>query len=322
MRALLHALVRVLAAFGVLNLALGALHPSFDGNWLWLGVAAEGGFGALLVLAFALAVLGWPLWRDRRLASSTARLVVLAVAIGCAADVIGFYRALAAGGITTSIPVPLSLGSALVLLAFAARPPRPMAGGRLRGLALHGLAAATWVALLIASVAVTDYARPADAIIVFGARVLPSGQPSDALRDRTLTAIALHHRGLAPVLVFSGGKGDDAPVSEPEAMRRLAIAEGVPPDAIVLDETGVNTAATVAATAALARRHGWQRLLMVTHDYHCARVKLESARAGLNVFTVPAVQARPLLGKPYFVLREGVAWVWYWLRPLKTRPSP
>ncbi len=315
-RPLLDAFVRVVAAFGVINLALGLVHPALDANWLWLGLAVDGRWGGLVVALFALAVLGWPWWRGRW--RTAARAVLIAVALACVADVVGYYRALADGAIRTVLSVPLSALCALAISTWALRPPSAESARWWAHGVRHGLAVGLWVGGLVGSIAVTDYARPADAIVVFGAAVWSDGRPSDALRDRTRTALDLYRRGLAPTLVFSGGHGPQAPISEPEAMRRMALADGVPPTAIVLDEQGINTAATVAAAAALARERGWGRVLMVSHDYHCARIKLACARQGLRAYTVPAVEPLPLLGKPYYIFRELVAMAWYWVHPLKT----
>lgn len=147
------------------------------------------------------------------------------------------------------------------------------------------------------------------------------GTASQALEDRTRTAIALYKAKLAPLLIFPGGSGAGA-VSEPEAMRWMALAEGVPDSAIVLDEAGLNTDATVANTAALFERRHLKSALAVSRSYHLPRVKMAYARAlsgkSVDVYTVPATESQPLTAKPSFMAREVVAlWVYY-LRPLET----
>lgn len=316
LRPLLDAFVRIVAVFGLLNLALALVHPALDANWLWLGLAADARAGAAAVSLFAAAVLGWQRWRGR--ARVIARVVVGLIALACLVDAVGYYRVLADGHIHSGLPIPLSLVCALAFAAWAIRPPASARQGWPARLLWHGVAAALWVGGLVGSIAVTDYARPADVIVVFGAGVWSDGRPSDALRDRTRTALDLYRRGLAPTLLFSGGHGAHAPHSEPEAMRRMAQADGVPAEAIVLDETGLNTAATVAAVAALAPERGWRRVLMVSHDYHLARIKLACVRRGLTAYTVPAIEPLPLAGKPYYVFRELAAMAWYWVHPLKT----
>src|SRR5438105_2386398 len=80
------------------------------------------------------------------------------------------------------------------------------------------------------------------------------------LADRVATACQLYREGRAPKLIFSGGPGD-GPVTEPEAMRRLAGRLGVPDDAILLDPRGLSTDATVRDTAPLFQTLGIRRVL-------------------------------------------------------------
>src|SRR5262249_10495295 len=136
---------------------------------------------------------------------------------------------------------------------------------------------------------------------------------SQALADRVRTAVELYNQGLVTHLLFSGGPGDGA-VSEPQAMRQVAMAAGVPADAILLDEAGLNTDATVRHTCAEFDRMSASRVLVVSHAYHLPRVKLAYQRAGWDVRTVPARQSRRLRSEPTFVAREVVAiWAYYFL---------
>lgn len=171
----------------------------------------------------------------------------------------------------------------------------------------HPLAVAAAAGLLLLAhlftFGCTDYRRSADAIVVFGARVYADGTPSEALADRTRTGIELYKSGCADTLVFSGGPG------EPQAMRRMALAAGVPDAAIVLDEAGLDTAATVRN---LRGRFG--RVLAVSHYYHNARVKLAARREGLACATVPCRMSRRLAAEPRYVARELLAFAAYYLR--------
>lgn len=142
----------------------------------------------------------------------------------------------------------------------------------------------------------TDYRRPAEAIVVFGAK-----PGSLALHDRVREGVRLYHEGRAPVLVMSG-----AP-DEVKDMARLARLDGVPESAIARDPEGLNTAATL-------RNLRHRRVIAVSHDYHLARIKLAASRRGLECYTVPCAESRPLARKPYYVAREGAAFVFYYLR--------
>lgn len=84
-------------------------------------------------------------------------------------------------------------------------------------------------------------ARPAQVIVVLGARVYPDGHLSHALADRLETALRLYRAGRAPTVLVSGADED-----EPGAMRRWLEARGVPPTAIVEDAGGIDTYSTMA----------------------------------------------------------------------------
>lgn len=161
----------------------------------------------------------------------------------------------------------------------------------------------------------TDYRRKADAAVVFGCRVYADGTLSAALQDRVRTGIELYQQGLVRFLVMTGGPGS-GDVHETQAMRRFAINNGVPPECILVDEDGWSTDRSVASTVPLCEKLGLKRVLAVSHDFHLPRIKLAYARAGRNVFTVPARQKYRLAARPFLLARETVALWAYYLRPL------
>lgn len=136
-----------------------------------------------------------------------------------------------------------------------------------------------------------------------------------ALADRVRTACELYRGGFAPTLVFSGGPGDGA-ISEPEAMRNMALSLGVRGEDIVLDNDGLNTRATVANTGVLVKSRGLRRVLAVSHFYHLPRVKLQFQRASIDAFTVPATEPYTLTKMPVLMAREVLAYWSYFLKPV------
>src|SRR5213595_2169087 len=79
-----------------------------------------------------------------------------------------------------------------------------------------------WAAVVVA-VALAgahDEARSADAIAVLGAAQY-NGRPSPVFRARLDHAAALYQRGLAPVVLVTGGVGSGDTVSESEVRRPL-----------------------------------------------------------------------------------------------------
>jgi vancomycin permeability regulator SanA len=164
----------------------------------------------------------------------------------------------------------------------------------------------------------TDYRRPADAALIFGARVYANGQPSELLANRIRTGVELYREGLVPMLVMTGGDGADG-WNEAEAMRLVAIADGVPADAVVIDGSGVNTEASVAdvtrlvADGSVPLPHG--TLITVSQAYHLPRVQLAFAAGGIDVLTVPAHDPKFIVEMPILIGREVLA---FWAYDLRT----
>ena len=243
-----------LAAFTAVNLVLGIASPRLGCNWIWINVSdAPATPGWFLLLFFAAGVLAG--CRIKPYFRVVVRLVGAIVAVICLRDAYAYYKLLFGGVIQTTFPLPLSLILGLVLAAWAVWPPDAQ---RRLGLwpSMVRVGLAFWAAgfCLLAQVLTfgsTDYRRPADAIVVFGAGVYRDGSPSLALFDRTRTGCLLYKQGMGKWLVLSGGPGAGA-VTEPQAMRRLALGMDVPEAAIILDEKGDNTLATVANARRLA----------------------------------------------------------------------
>ena len=149
----------------------------------------------------------------------------------------------------------------------------------------------------------------ADALVVLGARVLPGGEPSGALRARTEHAVALYHRGVAPRLVFTGGVGVNSP-SEARVMLQLATRMGVPAEACVLEEASHSTDDNARLTAVLLRELGARRVVVVSDPYHLLRARNYFRLYGFEVATSPALETErnlDTMDRIYWTVREAVA---------------
>lgn len=113
---------------------------------------------------------------------------------------------------------------------------------------------------------------------------------------------------------MSGGPGEGS-VHETEAMRNLAIAQGVPAAAIRLDRLGLDTASKVRTTVDWLGRSPLRRLLAVSHGDHLPRIKLCYQRSGCEVFAVPARQRDVFPNQLLLTAREVAAYWWCDLSP-------
>lgn len=327
---ILRAVSLFFGCFSLLSFLLGLVVPGFDANIWWIDFRLLPGrlpAAALPVVSASLlayALLGVPAGRSRWLLGAGLGFLTAFIAL----NTVQFYLLLIfrPDAIRTDFPVPLSL----FLLLPACLMVRDVWRGRTGTAAVR---MRDWVRAVLMLVFLclafpvaqmfcfgfTDYRRPADAVVAFGARAYADGRLSTALYDRTRTAVALYHAGLAPALIFSGGPGDGA-VHETEAMRRFAQKSGVPEAAIFRDEQGLSTQHTVDNTVPLFRERGYTRVLAVSQFYHLPRIKLAYLRAGagteFEVYTVPAERSEILYALPWFMLREVAAFWYYYLRPL------
>ena len=313
-----------LGAFTALNVVGMLRVPLFDANvwWVdppsvprWAGLALYCAV-ALALVAYAVAprMAAWRRWTTVALCAAFAAMAVL--------NAVDFYTVWGDGVIAPGVPVPLSVivTAALGFVAWAAV--RPPARGRRRwpaaAVLLFTLATCViaFPVLQVWFFGLTDYRRPADVAVVFGAQVHPGGVPSASLRDRMTTAVQLYRRRLVRRLIVSGGVGESG-YNEALVMRDMAVEAGVPAKAVIIDSMGVNTDATVRNTMPfLAGPDGPMKTLAVSQFYHLPRVKLAYQRAGAEVLTVPAAGNGDNHRLPHLVAREVPAFWVYYLRAI------
>jgi vancomycin permeability regulator SanA len=311
-----------LGGFSALNLLGECRTRWFDANLWWIDLHFLPTLLARLVLLLAsLAFLCYGAGIGRARLRLPIRIVTAMMGLFTIANTIAYYDLLLHHRIYAGPLLPASFALTITLVCvFLALGQPPV---RLRR--QHGGVASILLALIACLVAfpllqiytfgVTDYRRPADAIVVLGALAYADGTPSDALADRVRTAVDLYQQGYAPLLIFSGGPGAGK-FSEPQCMRLMALRLGVPDKAMVLDEQGLNTQMTVNNTCRLFPSLHVHRFIAVSHFFHVPRIKMAYLRAGWNVYTVPAVKPQLHSGVRFLVCRE-VAGLWvYYLRPL------
>ncbi len=157
-----------------------------------------------------------------------------------------------------------------------------------------------------------------DCAVVFGAAVWPGYYgpvASHALADRTLSAAELYKSGLVECIILSGADSVYG-AHEVDVMTDLLIAAAVPESIIELDREGVNTATTIDNLAAE------RSYILVSNDFHLARIGLLAQRAGLQAgphnsqegFALHAAAYQSggrYIKEYYFTAREAVA-LWYY----------
>jgi len=135
-------------------------------------------------------------------------------------------------------------------------------------------------------------AQPADAIVVFGAAEY-DGRPSPVYKARLDHAAQLYHRGLASMVISTGGAGEDPRFTEGAVGREYLRTLGIPDAQLIAETQSADTAASARRVANIMRANGMASCLAVSDGYHMFRIKRMLGREGIVVYASPRPNSRP-----------------------------
>lgn len=137
--------------------------------------------------------------------------------------------------------------------------------------------------------------RQVVAVVALGSGLIEGRVPPllarrlDGARRAWDEAIAVGGR---PVLVTSGGQGEDEPRSEAEAMAEYLVEHGAPPAAILTETESRTTQENLANTATLLAERGITGpVAVVTNNFHAFRAAMMMRRAGVAGYALGAPTA-------------------------------
>jgi uncharacterized SAM-binding protein YcdF (DUF218 family) len=185
-----------------------------------------------------------------------------------------------------------------------------------RLLLLAAAAAALFVAITAVQVVRTaslEEIHPADAIVVFGAAEY-SGRPSPVLRARLDRALELFQRGMAPIIITTGGAASDPSFSEGGVGRDYLMRHGVAESSLIAETRGRDTSESAVRVAVIMRANGLRSCVAVSDAYHVFRIRKLLEHEGISpVYVAPRPDSRPhsVLQRTMAVLREATSYlVW------------
>ena len=148
-----------------------------------------------------------------------------------------------------------------------------------------------------------DEARPADAIVVFGAAEY-DGRPSPVYKARLDQAAQLYHRGLAPMVIITGGSGGDPRFSEGVVGREYLKTLGIPDSQLIAETQSDDTAESARRVSTIMYVNSMHSCLAVSDGYHIFRIKKMLQREGITAYGAPRPNSRP----QSFWRRQESAW--------------
>jgi uncharacterized SAM-binding protein YcdF (DUF218 family) len=158
-----------------------------------------------------------------------------------------------------------------------------------------------------------EQVHPADAIVVFGAAEY-AGHPSPVLRARLDHAFDLYEKGIAPIVITTGGAASDPSFSEGGVGRDYLIHRGIPERNLIGETQGSDSAQSAVRVAVIMRTNGLHSCIAVSDAYHVFRIKKLLEHEGIGpVYVSPRPGSRPhsLVQRAYAVLREACSYlVW------------
>src|SRR5579862_2287507 len=184
----------------------------------------------------------------------------------------------------------------------------------LRLLVLAIVAVATFMAVTgvqIVRTASLEEIHPADAIVVFGAAEY-SGRPSPVLRARLDHALEVFHRGVAPVVITTGGAAADPTFSEGGVGRDYLMHHGVPERSLIAETQGHDTSESAERVGVIMRANGLHSCIAVSDAYHVFRIRKLLEHQGVGpVYTAPRLESRPhsIFQRAEAALREATSYL-------------
>jgi uncharacterized SAM-binding protein YcdF (DUF218 family) len=154
-----------------------------------------------------------------------------------------------------------------------------------------------------------DEARRADVIIVMGAAEY-RGRPSPVLRARIDHALDLYRRKLAPRILTTGGAGGDPVYTEGEVARNYLVRQGVPSEAILVENEAESTWQSTAIAGEMMRRMNLRSAIVVSDGYHIYRTKKMLEFRGIDVYGSPRPgEIRDVWRARWLFIRQAIGYI-------------
>ena len=152
--------------------------------------------------------------------------------------------------------------------------------------------------------------QKADVIVVFGAAEY-AGHPSPVYRARLDHGFELFQKGMALVVITTGGSGQDPDFSEGGVGRDYLARRGIPEQALIAETQGSDTAQSAARVANIMRTNGMRSCIAVSDAYHVFRIRALLEKEGVQVEVAPRPESRPhhLWERFAAVMREAASYL-------------
>jgi uncharacterized SAM-binding protein YcdF (DUF218 family) len=150
-----------------------------------------------------------------------------------------------------------------------------------------------------------DRAQPADCIIVLGTAI-EGDRPSPVFEQRIRHGIHLYQQNLAKRIIFTGGFGDQKAYSESQVASNYAQQQGIPKQAILIEEASRTTQQNLVQAYALMEKNNLRSAIIVSDPLHMKRAVMMARDLKIAAVSSPTPTSmyRTWKTQSGFLLRE------------------
>ena len=182
---------------------------------------------------------------------------------------------------------------------------------------LAGVVTAFVLYIILNAVSIWRYAsidetKKADVAIVLGAGLEKDGV-SPVFKERINHAVKLYKDGFVDYVIFTGGVGEGNIQSDASVAAEYAMEQGVPENAIFLEEKSTITEENLQNAKMIMDKEGLSTALVVSDPLHMKRAMLMAKDCGIEAFSSPTKTTRymTLKTKIPFLIREEFFYIGY-----------
>ena len=140
-----------------------------------------------------------------------------------------------------------------------------------------------------------------------------AGRPSPIYRARLDHAFALFRKGMAPVVITTGGYGHDPTYSEGGVGRDYLRSLGIPDRDLIAETQSSDTVQSAQRVAVIMKANGLHNCLAVSDAYHVFRVKQMLQGEGVTAYAAPRPDSLPRSfgERSFLVAREAISYMFW-----------
>lgn len=145
-------------------------------------------------------------------------------------------------------------------------------------------------------------------VIVLGAQVRPSGEPSTILRGRIKAAEKYLEENKNSSAVLSGGKGSDEVKSEAQCMYEVMTADGISADRLYIEDKSTTTRENFEFSEKIIEEKDLNRNIVIATDrFHQLRAGIITMQLGIKSSVGAVNSDAPFEYVPTYMVREWFA---------------